>query len=542
MSEQPKEMWTTPAIVKAQADKYGSRTFCTFYDGASLSFEDLDTQSSRLASALADLGVGAGDRVMGMIHNGAEFLLTMIATHKRQAIFVPVNIELRGAFLEHQVRTISPKVLFLNDEFIPVFEAIACDDVGIESTVVIGDDVAVMPGTNAHGFEALRNTEARPGDNLPVSQHDICMIMFTSGTTGPSKGVTMPQALCYIYALGAMRATNLTDSDAMYIAMPLFHGTALLLQFYSALLSGSSVHIVKRFSASTWLSDVKREQSTVTYAVGVMPEFIVQQPARDDDKDNSLRLVWAVPVAERWGEEFERRFDLRILQGYGMTEFGICVWGDLRDPVLPGCAGHVFDDFYQVRIVDPETDEPLGANAVGEVVVRAKEPSGITAGYFRMPEETVKATRNLWFHSGDAGYLDDDGRLYFVDRIKDRIRRRGENISAYEVEQVLNGHDDVLDSAVVAVKPDGAGGEDEVMAYVVPRSQNVDPVALLDWCVADMPRYAVPRYFEFVSDIERTPSGKIRKQALRDAGIKPTAWDRESVGYVVPRAVKPARP
>lgn len=157
------------------------------------------------------------------------------------------------------------------------------------------------------------------------------------------------------------------------------------------------------------------------------------------------------------------------------------------------------------------------------------------AGYFRMPDKTVEAWRNLWFHSGDAGYFDDQGRLFYVDRIRDRIRRRGENISSFEVEEVINSHPGVMQCAVVGVKVAGAGGEDEVMAYVVPSSSTLIPKELLDWCVPLMPRYAVPRFIEFVTDIERTASGKVRKQAIRETGVTSKTWDREAAGYVVPR-------
>ena len=536
MPEQDIGGWTTTAVMTTQAAKYGEREFCTFDDGGTLSFQAFEAQTNRLASAFAEIGVGPGDCVMAMLHNGMEILLSMIAAHKRGAIFVPVNIDLRGAFLEHQVRTITPKMVILDEEFLPVFEALSCREANIQSSVIVGESRQGLSGTAVHAFDALLAVEAKTADLVSTTRHDVCLILFTSGTTGPSKGVMLPHTLCYIYALGAMGSTHLCDKDRMHISMPLFHGTALLLQFYSALLSGAAVHVARRFSASTWLADIRRTGSTVTYAVGVMPEFIFRQPERDDDADNSLRLIWSVPVAERWGSAFEKRFGLKILQGYGMTEFGICVWGNVKDPVTPGCAGRPFDEFYEVRVVDPDSDEPLGPGAIGEIVVRPKVPSGFMAGYYRMPEESWKASRNLWFHSGDAGYLDENGQLFYVDRIKDRIRRRGENISAYEVEQVLNGHEDVLESAVVGIKVEGAGGEDEVMAYVVPRSREIDPIGVLDWCVPRMPRYAVPRFLEFVSDIERTPSGKIRKQALRDAGVKGSTWDREAAGYEVPRS------
>ncbi|MEP6601411.1 MAG: AMP-binding protein [Nitrospirota bacterium] len=531
----PKSLWTLPAIVQMQAEKYGVRTFCTFQDGASLTFEQLETESNSLASALAEIGVQAGDRVLALLHNGREFVLTLIATHKRGAIFVPINTELKGAFLQHQLKNTEPRVVIVDAELRKAFDTVEMSGIPISSTVMVGGATAPLPGTKAYSFDALAGTEPQTVDVETATPYDACTIMFTSGTTGPAKGVLMPHALCYYYAFSAMRSTALNESDRMYISMPMFHGTACWLQLYSSLLAGATVHVVKRFSAQSWLTDIRASGATVTYAVGVMPEFILKQPRRDDDHENPLRLSWSVPVSDSWGREFEQRFGLRILQGYGMTEFSVPVWGDLGDPVQAGCAGRVLEDFFEVHIVDPETDERMSPNQIGEIVVRPKEPGVFMAGYFRMPEKTVEAWRNLWFHSGDAGYFDDQGRLFYVDRIRDRIRRRGENISSFEVEEVVSSHPDVMQCAVVGVKVDGAGGEDEVMAYVVLSSSALDPKELLDWCAPRMPRYALPRFIEFVTDIERTASGKIRKQAIRDAGVTSKTWDRESIGYVVPR-------
>lgn len=533
--ELPKSLWTLPASVGMQARAHGARSFCTFHDGASLTFQGLETESDALACALADLGVEPGDRVLALVNNSKEFLLTMVATHKRGAIFVPVNTELKGAFLEHQLRTTEPRVVFVDAELRQAFDTVELSEIPIEATVVIGGTAAPLPGTTLQSYETLAGAPPRSTDIVSVTPYDPCTIMFTSGTTGPAKAVLMPHAQCYYYALSAMRSTELEVSDQMYISMPLFHGTACLLQFYSSLLAGATAHIVKRFSAASWLSDIRRCGATVTYAVGVMPEFIMGQPPRDDDKDNQLRVCWSVPVSKYWGRDFEERFDTRILQGYGMTEFSVAVWGDLKDPVTPGCAGRVVEDFFEVRIVDSETDEPLGPNEIGEIVVRPNEPSVFMVGYFRMPDKTVEAWRNLWFHSGDAGYFDDEGRLFYVDRIKDRIRRRGENISAFEVEEVINTHPQVAQCAVVGVRVDGAGGEDEVLACVVASADTPTPLELLQWCVPRMPRYALPRFIEFVSDIERTPTGKIRKQSIRDTGVTANTWDREAVGFVVPR-------
>ncbi len=526
--------WTSLDLVRRQAERYGDRVFCTFEDGPPLTFSDFEIETDALASGFAELGIGPGDRILTFAYNSRSFLLTMIAVHKRGAIFVPINTELKGDFLSHQIRVIEPRIVVVDAALRGAFDSIEIADMAIETTVVIGGEASPLSGTRFVAFDSLAKTAARPSDVLPAQPQDICTIMFTSGTTGPSKGVLMPHAHCYLFGFGAGRALSMTDKDRMYICMPFFHAMGLTIQFTSCLIHSAAVHVVRRFSAKTWLEDVRACKATITYALGVIPEFIFRQPPTDRDRDNDLRVVLAVPIGEEWGAEFEERFGVRLMQAYGMTECNLPAFGDLADPIMPGCAGRIVDDFFEVRIVDAETDEPLGSNEVGEIVVRPKRASCFMAGYFNMPERTVDAWRNLWFHTGDAGRFDADGRLFFIDRIKDCIRRRGENISAFEVEQVLNNFPAIAESSVIGVRAE-SGGEEEVKACIVAGGNPPDPVAVLDWCVERMPRYAVPRYIEFVAELDKTPTGKLRKQELRDAGVTTNTWDRESVGYKVRR-------
>jgi crotonobetaine/carnitine-CoA ligase len=249
-----------------------------------------------------------------------------------------------------------------------------------------------------------------------------------------------------------------------------------------------------------------------------------------------LRVIVAVPIAPEWGAAFQERFGTKLLELYGMTEVNIPLYMPYDEGLRPNACGKVVDEWFEVRVVDPETDEPLPPNTVGEIVVRPKEPWAFMAGYNAMPDKTVDAWRNFWFHTGDAGRYDPEGYFYFIDRMKDCVRRRGENISSYEVEQVLNAHPAVAESAIVAVKSTIAGGEDEVKACIVLRSEmSVEPAALLDYCQPRMPHFAVPRYVEFVAELPKTPTEKIQKHKLRDTGLTATTWDREAVGYRVRR-------
>ncbi len=527
LTDLPKALWTYLSIVRRQAETFGDRIFCTFEDGTTLTFAQLEDESSTLAAAFAELGVATGDRVMTLAFNSREFILTMIAAQKLGAIFVPINTELKGAFLQHQLDNAEPRIVVLDAKLRSAFDAVGVHALRIAATVVIGGEAAPLPGSRHLVFQALLQGVAHNA-TIVATPYEVCMIMYTSGTTGPAKGVMMTHGHCFYNALIAMKRTGLGPNDRMFISMPLFHGTAALLQLYASLLAGAQVHIVRRFSASSWLADIRASGSTVTFAAGIMAEFVIKQPEHADDGTNPLRLLWSVPVSSKWGPDFERRFGVRILQAYGMTELCVPVWGDLSQPLEPGCAGTVVDDFWEIRVVDPETDESMPVGETGEIVGRPKEPGVFMSGYFRMPDKTVEAWRSLWFHTGDAGYFDARDRLFYVDRIRDRIRRRGENISAFEVEAAIAAHPGVRQCAVIGVKVADAGGEDEIMAVVISDSADLSPVGLVDWCRPRMPKYALPRFVEFVDVIEQTPTGKVRKQALRDRGVTSMTWDRAS--------------
>ena len=538
----PREQWTLVDAVRHQAAAAAEREFLSFENGSSVSFSEFNDLTDRLGTALCDLGVQPGDRILGLLTNSREFMLAMIATHKVGAIFVPINTELRGNFLEHQVHNSSPRIIVVDNGLMERFDAVDTSPTAIETVLRVNDGSdsenstpESLSGASHMPLEPLLETVPRIEALATPVPEDVCTIMYTSGTTGPSKGVLMPQGHCYLFALGTVAAMELTQDDRYFCCMPLFHANGLFMQVYASLLAGASCHVTKRFSVTEWLNIVREEKITVTNALGVMPEFIFRSPASDRDQDHLLTRILAIPVAEEWGEAMEERFGVVLRQGFGMTEVNMVTYSDLDDPVMAGCAGPPLSDFFEVIIADPDTDRELPRNEIGEILVRPKVPFCFNVGYFKMPDKTVEAWRNLWFHTGDAGHMDPEGRLFFVDRIKDRIRRRGENISSFELEQTLNEHPSVVESAAVGLRVEGAGGEDEIKVVLAVDGPSPDPSEFLDWCVPRMPRHTVPRYLEFVTELDKTASGKIRKQSIRDAGITESTWDRESVGYVVRR-------
>ena len=539
----PRERWTLVEAVRHQARAQGEREFLSFENGERFSFAEFDRLTDCLATALANLGLTAGDRILGLLTNSKEFMITMIATHKLRAVFVPVNTELRGGFLEHQIINSSPRIIVVDDNLMGRFSSFDPSETGIETVVGVGDEsspdiskLGLLAEVSQVRMDSLLDTTPNTEKLADPSPSDVCTIMYTSGTTGPSKGVLMPQGHCYLFALGIVAAMELTEQDRYFCCMPLFHANGLFMQVYASLLAGSSCHVTKRFSVTDWLNIVREENITVTNALGVMPEFIFRSPPSPNDRDHKMTRILAIPVAEEWGVAMQERFGVKLRQGFGMTEVNMVAYSDLDDPVMSGCAGPPLSDFFEVIIADPDSDVELPRNQVGEILVRPKIPFCFNVGYFKMPDKTVEAWRNLWFHTGDAGRMDSEGRLFFVDRIKDRIRRRGENISSYELEQTLNEYPGVIESAAVGLRVPGAGGEDEIKAVIAINGPSPDPEAFLDWCVPRMPRHTVPRYLEFVAELDKTASGKIRKQAIRDAGVTENTWDRESIGYVISRS------
>ena len=539
----PRERWTLVEAVRHQARAQGEREFLSFENGERFSFAEFDRLTDCLATALANLGLTAGDRILGLLTNSKEFMITMIATHKIRAVFVPVNTELRGGFLEHQIINSSPRIIVVDDNLMGRFSSFDPSETGIETVVGVGDEsspdisrLGLLAEVSQVRMDSLLDTTPNTEKLADPSPSDVCTIMYTSGTTGPSKGVLMPQGHCYLFALGIVAAMELTEQDRYFCCMPLFHANGLFMQVYASLLAGSSCHVTKRFSVTDWLNIVREENITVTNALGVMPEFIFRSPPSPNDRDHKMTRILAIPVAEEWGVAMQERFGVKLRQGFGMTEVNMVAYSDLDDPVMSGCAGPPLSDFFEVIIADPDSDVELPRDQVGEILVRPKIPFCFNVGYFKMPDKTVEAWRNLWFHTGDAGRMDSEGRLFFVDRIKDRIRRRGENISSYELEQTLNEYPGVIESAAVGLRVPGAGGEDEIKAVIAINGPSPDPEAFLDWCVPRMPRHTVPRYLEFVAELDKTASGKIRKQAIRDAGVTENTWDRESIGYVISRS------
>jgi crotonobetaine/carnitine-CoA ligase len=330
----------------------------------------------------------------------------------------------------------------------------------------------------------------------------------------------MPHAHCTLYGIGAIECLQLTAQDSYYICLPLFHANGLLMQLAASLLAGIPAFLRRRFSAREWLSDIRSSGATVTNLLGAIAGFVVAQPASPTDSEHRLRAVLSAPNLPQHEAQLRERFGVRdVLSGYGMTEVNIPIWGRIGHSV-PGASGWAHEAHFEVRIADPDTDDTLPRGQMGEIQVRPKVPFGFMAGYLNAPGQTVEAWRNLWFHTGDAGTMQADGLVAFVDRIKDCIRRRGENISPAEVEQVVAALPGVAEVVAYAVPADMPGAEDEIMLAVVQHEgAALDCAAVLRHAAAQLPRFAKPRYVKIVAELPKTATGKVQRAVLRKLGI-----------------------
>ena len=517
---------TLPKMLERQAERYGRRRLVAI-GGRTLTYAETRNAAAGYAATLAAAGIRAGDRVAIMCGNRAELLLTILGCGWLGAIAVPINTASRGAQLEHILGNCGARLLVIERDFTRAIAALDPSRIAVEAQWLVGDG----PAQDVKHIRAVpfpRPHEAVPSH--PVAPGDTFAILYTSGTTGLSKGVCCPHAQYFWWAVYTGQLLGVRETDVLMTTLPMFHTNALN-SFFQALLNGATLIVEPRFSASGFIAALARERATVTYVLGAMvPILLAQEPSAHDRKHN-VRIALAPAVPAHFHKAFSDRFGFGLLDGYGSTETN-CIMGAPLDEQRLGCMGRVLPGF-TARIVDADDNEVPDGEA-GELILRADEPFAFATGYFGMADKTVEAWRNLWFHTGDRVVREPDGFYRFIDRMKDAIRRRGENISSFEVEQVLVSHPQIENAAVFPVRSELA--EDEVMAAVVLRQgAQLTYAALLDFCQPRMPYFAVPRFLEFVDALPVTESGKVTKYKLRERGVTAATWDREKAGYRVTR-------
>jgi carnitine-CoA ligase len=538
LSRDLKDGWTISSVLSRQAAERPNAPALQWQTEEPFSYKGLCEHCLRLAGGLRGLGVQPSNRVLIMLPNSMEIVLAWLSINLLGAVEVPINIHYKDSWLVHEVNDCEAHLAIVHEQYLERFIQVVDQLEHLTDFVVVGGDEGTAHQEmdkkwSMHAWGELENAGAI---DKPVETHyyDTAAIMYTSGTTGPSKGVVVPYGVGGVFAQGVVDTAELTSDDVNYVVHPLFHANAQFMQILPALLVGARISLWPGFSASRWLDQVRATGATITNTLGVMCNFIHSQPVREDDADNPLRAIMTLPAPSDIAEDFERRFGVKCLEGYGMTEIGVVTYRRLEEPLRLGSAGRALE-WFDVRVVDPETDEPLPPGEVGEIVVRPKATGIMMKEYNNVPAKTVEAWRNLWFHTGDAGEMDEEGYLYFRDRVKDVIRRRGENISSFSIESVANTHPAVDESAAIAVPAEhGVGAEDEVkLCVVLKHGEDLDPAELHAYCAQRMPYFAVPRYIEYVAEIPKTANEKVRKNVLREQGITANTWDREAAGIQV---------
>lgn len=510
-------------ILKRQAARLGERTFITS-NGRDISYAEADSRADRVAAALGALGITKGSRVAILLQNRLEYLDLWFGLTRIGAIQVPLNTAYRTPQLVHVLRR-APVTAVVVERSLWAELGPALTQVDTLKTVVTLDDDGRIQASDVDivGYESLirGNAALKPAD---VAGWDAGAVMNTSGTTGPSKGVLLSHAQQYILGRNIAVDLAMTADDVYYNCFPMFHNTAQAMITVPVLLTGARMVLTEKFSATRFWPDMREHGCTLFYYIGEILRILLKSTSAADGKGSRLRAGWGIGAAPKDFVDFQRRHGLRLRSGYGSTEANVPVFlpDGAPDDVTVGRAIAGFE----LRILD-EHNQPLPPRQTGEIAVRASEPCAIMLGYDGDPAATVAAWQDLWFHTGDAGYLDEAGNLYFMGRVRDAIRVRGENVSAFEVEEALGEVDGVMEVAAVAV-PCELGGDDIKAVIVLRPGASVTPQSLTEHAVRRLPKFAVPRYIEIVEALPKTETNKVRKNVLRATPFTAGTWDRVS--------------
>jgi carnitine-CoA ligase len=500
-------------------------TFIVFENGDSLNYAQIRDEVVNKAAGIQQLGVKQGDHVAVWLPNGKESLISFFAINYLGAVYVPFNTAYKGKMLEHVLANSDAKVIIAHQSLVQHLKSVAL--ASLERLVRVGEsEDGFLQGLNYQQLSA-------PESSLQALEHPIepwhtQSIIYTSGTTGPSKGV-LSSYLHMVSNAGPESWHFITAQDRFLINMPMFHIGGMGIAF-TMFVRGASIAMMENFSTSTFWDFVRRSECTAVFLLGVMASFLLKQPASQHDKAHKVRLAFMVPLTQE-SHQVHDRFGIDVYTIFNMTEVSSPIVSK-PNPEKTGTCGKVRDGV-QVRLVD-ENDCEVALGQVGEMIVRTDRPWAMNSGYYKNPQATARAWRNGWFHTGDSFRRDDQGYYFFVDRVKDAIRRRGENISSFEVEAEVIAHPDVQEVAAIGVPSQLS--EDDVMIVVAPvAGRQINPRALIEFLQNAMPHFMVPRYIRIKESLPKTPTAKVQKAQLREQGVTTDTWDREVEGIKIRR-------
>ena len=514
-----RDVCVTRYVLERFARETPDKVFAVFQDGEEWTYSELLDRVRALAGGLASQGVERGNHVAVWMFDSKEAILTFLSINYLGAVFVPLNTAFKGGVLEHVLNVSDARHLVVHGQLIDRLEGI--NVARVERLIHVG------PSANPQvleqmDFAHLTQAGIQPPElDAPIEPWDTQSIIFTSGTTGPSKGVLSSYLHIFTNA-GPETWHFVTGEDRFLINMPIFHIGGMGVIFVM-LCRGGSIAMMDGFDTEKFWPFVRDSQTTAFFLLGVMTTFLLKQPPADNDKDHNVRLAFMVPLTETC-TEFHERFGIDVYTIFNMTEISSPIVSE-PNPVKRGTCGKKRDGV-DVRLVD-KNDCEVALGEIGEMVVRTDRPWGMNSGYYKNPEATAEAWRNGWFHTGDCFRQDEEGYFYFVDRMKDAMRRRGENISSFEVEAEVVAFPAVREAAAYAVPSDL--GEDDVMIAVAPvAGHSIDHKELMLFLGERMPYFMVPRYIRVLDELPKTPSSKVMKHILRGEGVTPDTWDREA--------------
>jgi crotonobetaine/carnitine-CoA ligase len=520
-------------VLRRRAAEHPDRRFLWCGD-ETRTFGEADRRSESIANALAELGVEAGERVAILTPNRIEMLELLFALAKRGAIQVPLNAYLKGQFLRYQLDDSQASTLICDAAGWRAAQPLLAHLPALRRIVHLdAQSDPAPPSIVAIDYESLA---LAPADRtLPTpTLDDISSIVYTSGTTGLPKGCALSHGYYARVAHRGVEWQGVTEDDVYLTMMPLFHAAARMIMVGASLVAGATVAVEPEFSPSRILSRARETGATIYGGVGAMGVALLNQPPTDRDRDHQLRTMWFVPFSVAQQDEVTRRFGVATqCELYGQTECFPLTFNPLTGPRNRDSDGREAGDL-EVRLIDEHGDEvPVGQ--AGEIVVRPRERHAMFAGYWGKPEATLEAFRDLWYHTGDFGRADADGFVRFVDRKKDTIRRRGENVASLELETAIAAHPAVAEVAVLAVPSEVS--EDDIKACIVlAPDATVEVEELFDYFKQNLPYFAIPRYVEYLPELPRNAVARVMKHELRAAGITPSTIDLQLLGLTVARA------